>query len=173
MDIGGTAPATPKTMQSTRLQSAESAEVESIAESFRELERSIRLSEAAARKKLGASAAQLLVLEALSVRPGLSVNELARISHTHQSSVSGVVAGLKESGYVDVRRGHDDHRVVRIRLTARGRKLMERAHGVNLNPTRDGIQRLTPAQRTQLLESLTTLLEGMKASRDQSSAQRK
>ncbi len=160
-------------MQSTPLRSAEGAEVGEIAEAFRELEKSVRLTESAGRKQLGVSAAQLLILEALSIRPGLSINELTRISHTHQSSVSGVVVGLKEAGFVDVRRGHDDHREVRIRLTARGRKLIERAHSANLNPTRDGIQRLTPVQRTQLLGSLKALLEGMKASRSELPPRRK
>ena len=172
MDRAGTASAAGEIMQSTRSQSLASAEVDAIAEAFRELERSIRLTEVAGRKQLGVSAAQLLILEALSARPGLSISELARISHTHQSSVSGVVSGLKESGYVEVRRGHDDHRIVRLRLTTRGRRMIERAHGTNLNPTRDGIQRLTPEQRTQLLDNLTTLLAAMSDARQKSPGQK-
>jgi DNA-binding MarR family transcriptional regulator len=173
MDKAGTASAAGESMQLTRPQNSASAEVHAIAEAFRDLERSIRLTEVAGRKQLGVSAAQLLILEALSARPGLSINELAAVSRTHQSSVSGVVSGLKESGYIDVRRGHDDHRIVRLRLTTRGRRVIERAHGVPINPTRDGIQRLTPLQRTQLLDSLTTLLTAMSTARDESPGQRK
>ena len=154
-------------MQLTRGKGSAVAETEAIAEAFRDLERSIRLTEVAGRKKLGVSAAQLLILQALSVRPGLSVNDLAAISRTHQSSVSGVVSALKECGFIDVRRGHDDHRVVRLRLTARGRRLVERARGSTLNPTRDAIRRLTPEQRSDLLDSLTTLLDAMSAARDE------
>jgi DNA-binding MarR family transcriptional regulator len=133
-----------------------------IATAFRDLHRGLRLAELATRKHLGVSNAQLLVLEAASMRPGISINELAQITRTHQSSVSSVVAALRDRGYVDVRRGLEDFRVVRIRLKRRGRDVVKKAAAPNAHLLRDSVERLDSTERAALLRSLNTLLQAMK-----------
>src|SRR5919202_3148500 len=79
-----------------------------------------------AEKHLGLTGAQLFVLQILAEAPGLSLNELAARTHTHQSSVSTVVARLADRRLVVRAAAADDARRVRLRLSAEGRKLVRR-----------------------------------------------
>jgi DNA-binding MarR family transcriptional regulator len=75
----------------------------------------------------GPSPAQRFVLERLAECPGASIGELARITHTDQSSVSVVVSRLVDAGYVERRRSTDDARRAELSLTARGRLAARRS----------------------------------------------
>ena len=89
----------------------------------RALHRSHRLAE----QKFALSAAQLLVMQRLAEVPSLSVNELAKRTFTHQSTVSVVVTRLVGRGLVRRTRADDDARRAELALTASGRVLLQRA----------------------------------------------
>src|SRR5919202_5343906 len=80
-----------------------------------------------AEKHLGLTGAQLFVLQQLADSPCPSLNELAARTHTHQSSVSTVVARLVERGLVVRGAGESDARRVELRLSSEGRKVIRRA----------------------------------------------
>src|SRR5438128_12016276 len=98
----------------------------SVLDSLRRLFQSLRAASAESERTVGVNAAQLFVLGALREEGPASVNELARRTFTHQSTVSGVVSGLEERGYVSRTRRVEDRRESRIELTARGRSLVRR-----------------------------------------------
>jgi MarR family transcriptional regulator, lower aerobic nicotinate degradation pathway regulator len=68
----------------------------------------------------GLSGAQLFVLRTLAESPGLSLNELAERTRTHQSSVSVVVTRLVEHGLVERGRAADDARRMQLKLSPDG-----------------------------------------------------
>ena len=71
--------------------------------------------------------AQLFVLQRLKEENGLSINELAARTYTHQSSVSVVVQKLKDRKLVSSKPSEADARKMVISLTTEGKKLLQRA----------------------------------------------
>src|SRR5579872_3229507 len=67
---------------------------------IRRLVQAIRITSLDSEKKFGIGAAQLLILQRLSEEDGLSINELANRTATHQSSVSVVIQKLEKKGLV-------------------------------------------------------------------------
>jgi DNA-binding MarR family transcriptional regulator len=67
------------------------------------------------------TAPQLWALKTLARRPDLSIGALADELAVHQSSISVLVDRLEDRGLVQRHRAAPDRRVVRLRLTARGR----------------------------------------------------
>ena len=65
-----------------------------VLDAMRRIVQALRESSRWAERHVGLSGAQLFVLQTLAETPGLSVNELAERTHTHQSSVSVVVSRL-------------------------------------------------------------------------------
>ena len=120
-----------------------------------------------AEKHLGLTGAQLFVLQQLADSPCLSLNELAARTHTHQSSVSTVVARLAERGLVVRGPGEGDARRVELRLSTEGRRLVRKAPNVPQQRLIQGVERLTASRRRALAASLDALTTAM-AVNDQS-----
>jgi DNA-binding MarR family transcriptional regulator len=114
-----------------------------------------------AEKHLGLTGAQLFVLQQLADSPCVSLNELAARTHTHQSSVSTVVARLVERGLVFRGRGEGDARRVELRLSPEGRRLVRKAPNLPQQRLIHGIERLTPSRRRALAASLDALTTAM------------
>ena len=96
-------------------------------DAVRRIVRVLRESSARTERQLGIGGAQLFVLHQLASAPAGSINELAERTYTHQSSVSVVVRRLVEQGLVARRPAADDARRRELRLTAAGRRRVERA----------------------------------------------
>jgi DNA-binding MarR family transcriptional regulator len=114
-----------------------------------------------AEKHLGLTGAQLFVLQKLADSPCWSLNELATRTHTHQSSVSAVVARLVERGLVVRGSGERDARRVELRLSPEGRKLIRRAPNLPQQRLIQGIERLAASRRRALAASLNALTSAM------------
>ncbi len=98
-----------------------------VIDSLRSLFHTLRISGREAEQRLGISGAQLFILQALGETPELSINELAELTFTHQSSVSMVVARLVSSKLVTRRSGLKDGRRVAVSLTAAGRAMLKKS----------------------------------------------
>jgi DNA-binding MarR family transcriptional regulator len=83
-----------------------------------------RLSEAL--EPIGLSLPAYTALSVLRVHDGLSNAELARRSLVTPQSMTEALAGLVETGYVRRRPDPDHGRVLRVELTASGRRALER-----------------------------------------------
>ncbi len=114
-----------------------------------------------AERNLGLTGAQLFVLQSLADSPCLSLNDLAARTHTHQSSVSTVVARLVDRGLVVRGTGADDGRRVELRLSPEGRRLLRRAPNLAQHRLIQGIDRLSPSRRRTLAASLDALTSAM------------
>lgn len=135
-----------------------SAEAQAILDGLRRLVRELRLASSLAERTLKVSGAQLYVLHALAREDGLSVNELAGRTLTHQSSVSVVAAKLVQRGWVRGRRSASDARRLELSLTAAGRALIRRAPEPIQDRLVAAIERLPGAQRGALAEALTRVV---------------
>jgi DNA-binding MarR family transcriptional regulator len=130
------------------------ADVRSILDSVRRIVRELRLASRASEKAVGLSAAQLFVLQKLAEAPAQSLNELAARTRTDQSSVSVVVRRLAEAGLVRRRRSGTAGRRVQMSLTAKARRLLEKAPGATQEGLIAALHRLPEAGRRPLARLL-------------------
>ncbi len=102
------------------------ADVTDVIDSIRAISRSLRISGRASEQRLGISSAQLFILQALRDQPDLSINELADLTFTHQSSVSMVVTRLVSHKLVSRKSASKDGRRVIVALTPAGRAMLKK-----------------------------------------------
>ena len=98
--------------------------------------------------------AQALVLTHVGARDGLSVNDLAGLTFTHQSTVSEVVGRLEASGLITRRRAADDGRRVVLRLTEAGRAALGIVETTAQETLMLALHRLPAGTRSGLAEGL-------------------
>lgn len=117
---------------------------------IRHIFKALRVSSSQFEKELGLSAAQIFVLKKLKEEPGLSINDLALRTTTHQSSVSVVVKKLEEQGLVSRAISKEDSRRVVVSLTQEGeRKLGEIPRTVQEQMI-DSLQKMNPEKTATL-----------------------
>jgi len=128
-----------------------------ILDSIRRLVEALRISSRTVETKLGVSGAQLFVLQKLSAESGLSLNEIAKRTVTHQSSVSVVVSHLESKRLVERKRSEKDARRLEVRLTAKGRALLAKAPSPVQEKIVAAIDRFSKADRKRLASLLREL----------------
>jgi DNA-binding MarR family transcriptional regulator len=136
-------------------------EATGVLDDLRRIVRALRESSRHAERRLGVSGAQLFVLRSLADGRAVSLNELATRTRTHQSTVSVVVKRLVESGLLTRATSELDARRVEIRLTRRGRALIDRAPLAAQDKLIGGIERLPRKERKVLADSLRGLVLAM------------
>jgi DNA-binding MarR family transcriptional regulator len=102
--------------------------------------------------------AQLLVLKRIEDRDGISVNELAALTFTHQSTVSEIVSRLEARGLVRRERAAADGRRVEIHLTADGRSALETSPLSAHEKLMQAVSRLPPQILSDLAAGLDALI---------------
>lgn len=137
--------------------STSDVEVRSVLDGVRRIVQSLRESSRWAERHVGMSGAQLFVLQKLDESPAQSLNALAARTHTHQSSVSAIVARLVDRGYVTRTRSARDGRTIELGLSRRGKRLVDRAPDAAQERLIRGIRQLPPARRRTLASTLTEL----------------
>lgn len=100
-------------------------EVGEVMDCIRYIFKAIRVSSSQFEKAVGLSAAQIFVLRKVAEEPGLSINDLAARTTTHQSSVSVVVKKLEDRGLVIRSTSSEDSRRINVTVTDEGKKMLE------------------------------------------------
>lgn len=77
----------------------------------------------------GITGPQRLVIRLVGRRPGMSAGELARLLHTHPSTLTGVLRRLEQGKAIARREDPADGRRALFELTARGRALDQERGG--------------------------------------------
>lgn len=126
-------------------------------EAFRRIVQTLRTSAREAEQRTGLTSAQLLALQQLASSPGASVNDLAALTFTHQSSVSVVVRRLVKRRLVAKVASEDDRRRVQLQLTSAGAALVRRSPDPGQERLLSAISSLAPAARRALANSLTKM----------------
>ncbi|MEP7234704.1 MAG: MarR family transcriptional regulator [Ignavibacteriota bacterium] len=129
-----------------------------IIDDIRRLVQAVRLASTRAEKKFGLSAAQLFVLHKLGDEKGLSINDLAERTLTHQSSVSVVVKKLEAKQLVKRAVASEDGRKLEIWLTQKGASLIRKSPETIQEQLINGLSKMKPAKRHQLAQYFSEFL---------------
>lgn len=138
-----------------------SRDARDVLDGIRRIVQALRESSREAEKRAGLSGAQLFVLHALEESPGLSLNQLAERTRTHQSSVSAVVARLARERLVERGTASADARRAEMRLSKRGRSRLRSAPRTAQERLIAAVDGLPPADRRRLAAMLNRLVDGM------------
>lgn len=98
-----------------------------VVQQFRVLLRSIKRHYQWVEKECGISGSQLWSMAEIEASPGIKVSMLAQQLGVHLSTASNMVRRLEELELVNRMRIGEDHRVVQLKLTTKGEKILERA----------------------------------------------
>lgn len=137
-----------------------------VLDAIRRIVQALRESSRLAEARVGLSGAQLFVLRTVAEVPGLSLNELAERTRTHQSSVSAVVTRLAREGLVQKRTADRDARRVEIRLSSTGRRRLDRAPQAAQERLVASLDALSGGERARLAFTLEGLVRGMALPRE-------
>src|SRR2546422_8506269 len=129
--------------------------------SLRRIVRALREAARQAERRYGLSGAQLFVLHKLAEASPISLNELARLTHTHQSSVSTVVTRLVQQRLVRRVRSQRDARMLQLTLTPAGELLAKRSPDPPQDRLIEAIQSLPARQQKALAEALAGVAEAV------------
>lgn len=132
-----------------------------VLDSIRLIVRALRLSERAAEKQHGITAAQVFALLKLSEAETMSLNELAARTVTDQSSVSIVVQKLVDQRLVSRERSTDDARRLELRVTRKGAAVLRKAPEPAQEKLLEALAELTPREQAQLAKLLARLVDAM------------
>jgi DNA-binding MarR family transcriptional regulator len=136
-------------------------EVTAILDAFRGITHALRVASRKAETRVGLSAAQLFVLHKLADAPAASLNELAERTHTHQSSVSVVVARLVSQGLVMSIAATSDGRRRELRLTDAGREKIGGEAELVQDRLVEAIRQLPATRRHRLAADLTAIARAL------------
>jgi DNA-binding MarR family transcriptional regulator len=128
---------------------------------FRVLFSSIKMHYREVESSCGISGSQLWVLTEIGRCPGMRVSELATCLLIHQSTASNLLDGLDDQSLITKFRTKEDQRVVRLRVTAKGRRLLDAAPGPTVGVLLDALEQMpkeTLLGLTMHLEDLTAML---------------
>jgi DNA-binding MarR family transcriptional regulator len=137
------------------------SDTRTVLEAVRRIVQALRESSRSAERTVGLSGAQLFVLQTLAESPSISLNRLAALTHTHQSSVSTVVARLVSAGLVRRARSRTDRRTLELSLTAAGSRVAERAPDAAQGRLIAAVDMLPAVRRRQLASTLSELASMM------------
>jgi DNA-binding MarR family transcriptional regulator len=122
-------------------------------DALRQIVQTLRVGRAG-QPRAGLSTAQLFALQQIAEHPGASVNDIAALTFTHQSSVSVVIQRLVRQRLVAKLPSGDDRRRHQLALTATGRRLLRRAPVAVQEHLIAAIASLDAADRRVLARSL-------------------
>ena len=120
----------------------------------------VRRSRARAAREAGAgelTASQYQLLQALAEGSERSVGELAEAAGITTPTTTRMLDGLARAGVAERRHATSDRRVVTVRLTAKGRRLMKRRKEVVGAKRRALYESLSPSERRQVEQLLRRL----------------
>jgi len=132
-----------------------------VLDAVRRIVQTLHESSRRAERELGVSGAQLFVLQRLAESPAASLNELAERTHTHQSSVSVVVAKLVARGLVRRSKAAGDGRRLELSVTPAGRRLASRAPHAAQDRLIAAVNKLSTPRRAVLADVLTDLAQAV------------
>lgn len=109
----------------------------------------------------GIPGAQLWALHQIAQADGLSVGELAVRLRVHQTTVSNLLHRMEAAALVRKGRSPDDQRIVRLHLTAAGRKALRAAAAPARGLLPNVLDGMSAAQLRKVYDGLAVLVDCM------------
>lgn len=107
--------------------------------------------------RLGISVAQLNILFTLQREGEMPMSRLAEVLNVSLSNATGLIDRIEERGYVERTRVPEDRRIVLIRLTAEGQRLLEELDALSDDLLRGVLSRLDAGQLQGVAEAVNDL----------------
>jgi DNA-binding MarR family transcriptional regulator len=145
-------------MSTPRRPKTHEREVRVTLDAFRRIVQALRTG-SDGRRGAGVSGAQRFALQQIADHPDASVNDIAALTFTHQSSVSVVIQRLVDARLVVKVPATDDRRRTRLAVTARGTRALASASGTVQEDLVAALSRLAAADRRTLARLMTTLAD--------------
>ncbi len=111
----------------------------------------------------GITGPQLWVLKTIYQNGSLSLGDLSRRMFINPSTITGVVDRLEKKKYVLRVRNEKDRRVVKVRLTPKGNRLVRRSPNPIQGKMVYGLKRLKKDELFSIYQSVEKLVEIMEA----------
>jgi DNA-binding MarR family transcriptional regulator len=111
----------------------------------------------------GLSVPQYTTMSVLRNRPGLSNAQLARRSFVTPQSMNEVIASLEQAGLVKRTTDREHRRILRARLTPRGRRLYERIDGEIAELEEQMLAELSERERKQFTDAALSCVHSLGA----------
>lgn len=146
---------------------AENSHTLIVLDSIRKIVQALRYFSVSCEENLGLSAAQLFVLKKLNGTKPISVNELADLTFTHQSSVSVVVTRLVEKKLVSRQASGLDRRRVELKLTKKGLAIVDRSPETIQEQLAQSFEVLNVKDQERLATLLNKWVEGAGLNQDE------
>jgi MarR family transcriptional regulator, organic hydroperoxide resistance regulator len=119
---------------------------------------------------LGITGPQRLVLRIVTVRPGLSAGELARIVHLHPSTITGILQRLIRKGLLRRERDRRDNRRVRLHCDSTANRFVAASTGTVESAVTRALVRIPKHRVRQAREVLSAIAEALADDRGKSAA---
>ena len=143
--------------------SASVPEVRTALDAIRRIVQALRTGSRETERRVGLSGAQLFALQQLAARPGMSINDLAAATFTHQSSVSVVVQRLVDRRLASKVPSRDDRRRAHLVITDAGAALLRRSPEPVQDRLIEAIASLEEPRRRALARALAEVASGIGA----------
>lgn len=118
-----------------------------------------------ARRIGGLTGPQLRAIRVMADSTSIRVTDLARHMYLHPSTVVGILDRLESKGLAARRRSMEDHRVVEVRLTAKGKAVVTKSPAVAQGLLLDGLEALSENDLGVVSEGLELLVAVLRARR--------
>lgn len=135
--------------------------ISEIMQSLRRIFKAIQDYSQGVSKKFGITGPQLWALKTISTEGSLSLGELSKKMYLHPSTITGLVDRLEKKGYVLRDRGQKDRRVVKVQLTAQGKKVVRKAPNPIQGKMIYGLNKLKREELNSIYDSVEKLVEIM------------
>jgi DNA-binding MarR family transcriptional regulator len=129
---------------------------------LKEASSALRAAMEAVLRPLGMTVTHYSCLELLAQRPGLSNSELARGTFVTRQSMNVLLQALERDGYVTRPTRAPVGKALPARLTARGRRSLQRASAAVRSVEKRMLSGLTPAEQTDALRALKTMVQALR-----------
>ncbi len=106
---------------------------------------------------MGLSPARASVLSVLVFGGPRTIGELAELEQVRPPTMTRLVTGLETDGYAVRKSDVRDGRVVVVRATAKGRRILERGRDLRVTQIERMLASLSPAESTALTKAVTAL----------------
>ena len=100
---------------------------------------------------------RLLAVEESGQTQGLNPTELSHFQNVKKNTISSLIRGLEEDGFIERALDPDDKRAVKIRISQKGKDLVKSTGPKRLKLMNDLSSGLSPEEKSQLIQLLEKL----------------
>jgi DNA-binding MarR family transcriptional regulator len=108
---------------------------------------------------IGVTAPQRFIIRVIALRPGSTPGQIARHLHVTPATVTRVVQRMEEAGLLRRQPDPDDSRRVLLHLTAKARRIEEKAGASGESPVSNVLRRTPPGRVEETGRMLAALIE--------------